>query len=209
MGDQQCILHETSIYVPPEYWKQLKAMDREKLVSNSKAMMLKEGNLVLQFLNHLLYINLDESRILYENNSQPLDNPLIELLTLVYLLNVTSDTVESTLIGVNELKTAHFFTGPHEFNIHELTRRYGYDLDGFKHAATQIGGIYTPMADVAFIFDVFPKIPIYYLLWLGDEEFQPRITLLFDKSIEKHLSADAIWGIVHIISEILLNPKIK
>jgi len=46
---------------------------------------------------------------------------------------------------------------------------------------------------------------LYYLLWEGDEEFEPRISVLFDRSIESHLSADAIWGLVALVSEALLN----
>ncbi|MBW1838075.1 MAG: DUF3786 domain-containing protein, partial [Deltaproteobacteria bacterium] len=49
-----------------------------------------------------------------------------------------------------------------------------------------------------------PKIPLYYLLWEGDEEFQPHLSILFDRSIESHLSADAIWGLVNLVSIRLL-----
>jgi hypothetical protein len=60
------------------------------------------------------------------------------------------------------------------------------------------------MADVAYRFAAFPKVPLYYLLWVGDAEFPPRLSILFDRSIDKHLAADAIWGLVNLMSEILL-----
>ena len=60
------------------------------------------------------------------------------------------------------------------------------------------------MADTAFKFLPFPKAPLYYLLWEGDEEFRPNMNILFDKSIERHLPADAIWGVVRLVSDELL-----
>jgi hypothetical protein len=51
----------------------------------------------------------------------------------------------------------------------------------------------------------FPKIPLYYVLWAGDEEFEASLSILFDKSIERHLSADAIWGVVAWVSDALVN----
>ena len=65
------------------------------------------------------------------------------------------------------------------------------------------------MADVAYQLRPFPRIPLYYLLWEGDEEFKPRMTVLFDQSIENVLAADAIWALVNRVSIALLEePKI-
>ena len=43
------------------------------------------------------------------------------------------------------------------------------------------------------------------LLWQGDDEFKPRMSVLFDRSIEKTLAADAIWGLVSLVSYLLLK----
>jgi hypothetical protein len=46
---------------------------------------------------------------------------------------------------------------------------------------------------------------VYYLFWQGDAEFDPRISVLFDRSIEEVFSADAIWGLVSRVSTALLQ----
>jgi hypothetical protein len=56
---------------------------------------------------------------------------------------------------------------------------------------------------------VFPKIPLYYLLWQGDEEFEPRLSILFDRSIEEHLPADAVWGLVKLFTDILVRGTLS
>jgi len=42
-------------------------------------------------------------------------------------------------------------------------------------------------------------------VWGADEEFAAKVSILFDRSIEYHLSADAIWGIVSVTTDTLLN----
>jgi hypothetical protein len=61
------------------------------------------------------------------------------------------------------------------------------------------------MADAAYRLLPFPRIPVYYLFWNGDDEFDPRISVLFDRSIEELFSADAIWGLVSRVSTALLR----
>ena len=94
-------------------------------------------------------------------------------------------------------------------NIRPLLKRYGNDLDGFGKAAESIGGKALDMADVAYAFQAFPKVPLYYLFWEGDEEFRPRLSILFDRSIERHLAADIIWGLVYLVSDILLRGNVS
>ena len=36
---------------------------------------------------------------------------------------------------------------------------------------------------------------------------QPHLSILFDRSIESHLSADAIWGLVNLVSKELLKSS--
>ena len=108
------------------------------------------------------------------------------------------------MISVQDLKNAHFFVGPHELKVKPLLTRYGEDLEGFKKAAERVGGEALDLADIAYEFLPLPKVPLYYLLWAGDEEFQPNLSILFDRSVEHHLAADAIWGLVNLVSEVLL-----
>jgi hypothetical protein len=133
------------------------------------------------------------------------EDPLLELLILVYLLSAGPESLKNEMISVQELKTAHFFQGPHELRLGHLLTHYGSDPGGFKEAAESLGGEALNLADVSYSIPALPKVPLYYLLWEGDEEFEPRVSVLFDRSVEKHLSADAIWGLVNLVSEALVK----
>ena len=67
-------------------------------------------------------------------------------------------------------------------------------MAGFKKAAERLDGELLDLADAAYKFSPLPKIPLYYLLWEGDDEFPPEGNILFDRSISGILSAeDVAW----------------
>ncbi len=134
------------------------------------------------------------------------DDPLLELVTVMYLLNVEQiHPLGREIVGVKDLKEGHFFQGPHALRTEPLLKRYGHDLQAFRHAAEYLQGEALEMADVAYKLAPFPRIHLYYLLWVGDDEFDPRLTVLFDRSIENVLAADAIWALVNRVSTALLK----
>jgi hypothetical protein len=197
------------IKVPPEYWEDLKGKDFVTVCRNALATDHSPEGLLLRFLGETILIDLQKSALKISRHGmwETVNHPLLELLSLVYLLNASPEGLSNEMVSVQQLKTAHFFQGPHELNLAPLIRRFGDDVEGFKEAALKIGGEPQDLADAGFKILTFPKVPLYYLLWRGDEEFTPRLSVLFDRSVEKHLSADAIWGLVSLVSDALLKGR--
>ena len=109
------------------------------------------------------------------------------------------------MVSVKDLKTAHFFKGTHALRTEALITRFGYEPKSFLHAGESLGGIPVNKADASFCLMALPKIPVYYMLWAGDNDFPPSLSILFDRSIETHLSADAIWGLTTLVSDALVK----
>ena len=138
------------------------------------------------------------------------DDPLLELATVLYLINVNElYPIDKDVVGVKDLKEGHFFQGPHALKTDALLKRYGQDLNGFRQSAEYLAGETRDMADATYRLSPFPRVHLYYLLWQGDEEFEPRLTVLFDRSIENVLAADAIWALVNRVSTALLDEPYK
>ncbi len=208
---RDAIAGTSKVTVPLEHWSDLKAMSKEKLCENTGAKMDGSKGFFLHFLNKDLLVDMEENTIwqMKGDRRKESNNRLLELIALVYLLNASEKTISGELIGVRELKDAHFFQGPHAIDVSSLLKRFGRDIDAFVEAAELLEGTPVHMADAAFRFLPFPKIPVYYLLWSGDDEFSPRLSVLFDRSIESHLTADAIWGLIHLITGSLTNDLEK
>jgi len=195
------------IKVPTDYWDKLKKRNIDELCKLSLADVYPPEDLLLHFLNKDILLDMGNRSIhhLNVNKREKIENPFLELIILVYLLNVSSDDPSQDIISARDLKNAHFFQGPHELQTAPLLDLYGNNLEGFKSAAESLGGKSLDMAEAAYMLLPFPKIPLYYLLWEGDDEFKPNLSILFDRSIEKHLAADAIWGLVNLVSKYLLS----
>ncbi|MCP4665396.1 MAG: DUF3786 domain-containing protein [Deltaproteobacteria bacterium] len=193
------------VSVPTSYWDDLENRDVAELCKNALAKDDSPHGLVLPFLDEFLFVDVQSRCIHRQIHGQwaPIDAPLLELLSLIYLLKAGPQGLIREMVSVNELKSAHFFRGPHELKIRPLLARYGNDPEGFKKAARDLGGETLDLADASCRLLPFPKAPFYYLFWKGDEEFQPVLSILFDRSIERHLPPDAIWGLVNLVSDIL------
>ena len=196
-----------TVVVPLQYWEELKKRTPEEVCLNSLAKNHLPTGILLPFLKEYLLVDI-ESRCLYRQSHGQwvrAENPLLELVCLSYLLRSGPQSLSQEMISVKELKTGHFFTGPHELKTQPLLDRYGNDLEGLRKAAERAGGEELGLADAAYRFVALPKIPLHYLFWKGDDEFSPCLSVLFDRSIEYHIPADVIWGLVTLVSDVILS----
>jgi len=193
------------ISVPSVFWEDLGEKPIDLVCENTMAKKISDTNIALKFLHQEIMINIKDRSLWKETpfEKEKIDHVLFELMVLVYLNNATPFLIRNEMISINDLKDAHFFQGPHELRIQALLNRYGNDLSGFIDAAQYLDGQPIDAGDAGFKLLPFPKIPLYYILWEGDEEFKPRLSILFDKSIERHLAADGIWGMVNLVSHAL------
>ncbi|MFC1825279.1 DUF3786 domain-containing protein [Thermodesulfobacteriota bacterium] len=196
-----------SVTVHADFWEELEKKDLKRVSEYALAKSYPPLGLIIPVFGEVILIDRAERRLkrLNEGDWVGFDHTLLELISLLYLLNVGPEPIADKLISVQELKDSHFFQGPHELRIAPLLERYGDDLEEFRKAGAALGGEKEELADAAFKILPFPKVPLYYLLWEGDEEFAPRISILFDRTIERIFSADGIWGVVNLVTDALLR----
>jgi len=202
---------KSPVDVSPHFWDDLQKKDLNTLCNLTLFSMVAPHQLVFHFLNEDLLVDFSE-RCLKRDEGQGWNrtaDPLLELVTVVYLNRVKMlHPVGKEIVGVKDLKEAHFFQGPHALQVNSLIKRYGRDIEGFKDAAQFLEGRPVDLADAAYQLFPFPRVPVYYLFWQGDDEFEPRISVLFDRSIEEVFSADVIWGLVNRVSTALLKGPV-
>lgn len=117
------------------------------------------------------------------------------LLILIYLLQARNIPPAGKWVNEYSLKGgAMFFRGPHAFRTDEIATRFGHDLEGFKKACLELGGVPEQMGDAAFRFQVLPRIQAVVVFWYADDEFDASAKLLMDPTIEEHLPLDVIFG---------------
>ena len=199
------------VSVADNYWRELRQKDITLLCNLTLFTPLSSDQIIFRFLQEDVVVDIENRCLkrLEDNHWQKTDDPLLELVTVMYLINVTDIyPIGKDIVGVKDLKEGHFFQGPHALKTDPLLERYGHDLNGFREAAKFLQGEPQDMADAAYKLEPFPRVALYFLLWEGDEEFAPQMTVLFDRSIEKVFAADAIWALVNRVSTALLQGPI-
>jgi len=89
-----------------------------------------------------------------------------------------------------------FFKGTHKLPLDGVALKFGSDRDGFLEKVKSLGGKpLTEFGDASAELYPLPRVPVTLILWLGDDEFAPRVDLLFDSTCEIHLPLDIIWSV--------------
>jgi hypothetical protein len=129
-----------------------------------------------------------------------------DLAALCYLAGARETLPTGRHVRPSDLKGGHhFFTkGTHQLPLHELASRYGADRDLFLREAGLFGGRRLEFGDASVELLPFPRIPVYVILWLGDDEFEPRADLLFDSTAEMHGQVDFLWSVAMMSLSVLL-----
>jgi hypothetical protein len=73
----------------------------------------------------------------------------------------------------------------------ELAKSFGNDSEAFIEANTRINGRREFFGNLAFSYQVLPRVPLMVVCWLGDEDFPPSYRILFDSNAHHHLVTDA------------------
>ena len=144
-----------------------------------------------------------------EWNDKPIEEelpPYFYLMVLVYLNEAKDTKPTHTWVSEKDLKGGStFFRGRHRLQVEDLTTLLGKNPEVFLKTGKKLGGSEILYGDKGFAIEVFPKVPLAYILWKGDAEFPPKINVLFDSTIESHLPLDIIWCMVDETSRRLVE----
>ena len=192
------------------YWEQLEKRNPVELANWTLCEAGPGNSLQFPFLGQPVRVDIPNRGLLEKSNGDWVarEDPLLELAALIYFSQVQRlQPLGREIVGLADLKESHFFVGPHALRLEAMRERFGNDAEGFRRTAIGLGGQLVDMADAATRLWPFPRIPLYFLLWQGDDEFPPRIRVLFDRSIDASLPADAIWALVNRVSQAFAEAR--
>lgn len=198
--------------IDPFHWDRLSKLHPTDVCNRTEALYnpAREGFLLPVYNLRYLILPKEKKLLRVEWNDQPVEEdlrPFFYLMVLVYLTEAKEIKPTHTWISEKDLKGGStFFRGPHSLQVEELEDLYGKNPDAFLKAGKKLGGNEILYGDKGFALEVLPKVPLAYILWKGDEEFPPKIGVLFDSTIESHLPLDMIWCLVAETSRRLAEP---
>lgn len=189
--------------IDPVLWESLQQADPEQVCVNAQIRYdRREKAYQLTFLNGRFLCFPDQQ---YIEAAQPLPHNKLDfefhLVVLHYLLEAQNQPLSANWISEKEIPGGQlFFRGPHKFPLDPLLRIFGRKPDIFRQAAESLGGSRVEMGDLGFRLWALPRIPLLFVMWEGDDEFEPSLHIRFNESISHQLEAlDTIWAMINVV----------
>lgn len=102
-------------------------------------------------------------------------------------------------VKFEQLKDASPFAKAFQAGVNlPFAKTFQGHMQELEEAFKQLNGRKLPMADVGYELDAFGCIPVRFLFWEGDEEFQSSSNLLFDISATEYIHVESMVTIAVI-----------
>ena len=113
------------------------------------------------------------------------------LLILHYLIHADGVLPADQWIAFRELPDGRIYDAAFQKRSPiRLVQTYGTDARGFEAAALSLRGERIQFGDSAYRFRLLPRLAMAVILYLGDEEFAPRVNVLFDAAAGHYLPTE-------------------
>ncbi len=172
--------------------EQLVSMDIEEICGKTGAQRMDSNKIIIEYLNQPYLITLPDIEISLRDSEE--EAPLKDRILILHYLTLAKDTpATNRLITFKQLPGgASYFPAFSQRAIKPLLNHFGKEPELLTDAAAKLGGYKANYGDVAITINAFPRVPITFALWRGDDEFPPRGGIMFDASISAYLSTEDI-----------------
>jgi hypothetical protein len=166
-----------------------------------------EGDFKFVFWNREVVVRFPDFIALEAESREELNN--FDLTMLLYYFHLSDGTPQAgKWIAFTELPDGKFYTQAYSgYTGGELSRAFGNDDGAYIHAAESLGGRREFFGNIAFSYQVLPKVAIMVVCWLGDEDFPASYTVLFDASAGHHLTTDGCAILGSTLTKMLVKAK--
>ena len=207
MGVDERKSYDENFQLDPLLWPALREQDPAELASRCWVESQKDGSFRFSFLDRECRVDPRSETIFIARNSGFREASFMEALAVLsYLAKGSPATPNGNLVTEKDLRGgALFFQGPHALLKKPVVKRFQSQPGDMVKAGEALGGVAVNYGDAAVKLRPFPKIPVIYVLHRGDEEFDAKLVIIFDETIQNHMALDVIWALVNVISMWLLN----
>ncbi|NTW05017.1 MAG: DUF3786 domain-containing protein [Peptococcaceae bacterium] len=148
-----------------------------------------KSNFLIPFLGKEYLVSFPEGEVTTaEGDEVPL---VVKICHLHYLTKTGRTELTNQYISFKELPNGSIYIQP--FNnraIRPLVAGFASKPETMIKAGEHLGGRRVEIGDYAVKINIYPKIPITFVIWEGDEEFEASGGILYDSSAKFHLDTE-------------------
>lgn len=190
-------------------WRQLVELDPGQTAQRADCRLLSgPDRYVVTLLNTEYEVNPANAGIFLVGDSSPPQCAgfMEQLCILAYLLGAKDIPCAEKLVKAESLPGGQFFfRGPHLLPIGKLKKAFGDDPEALIRASKQFCAEKAEFGDASVTLHALPRIPLTFVIWRRDEEFDPRASILCDKTAGDHLPLDALWALFNLTTKMLVG----
>ncbi|EEG76199.1 DUF3786 domain-containing protein [Dethiobacter alkaliphilus] len=136
---------------------------------------------------------------------------VLQIIMINYLARADGAPLNYQYIPYRDLEGGNAYYGAFQKTaIKPLAKAFGSSPEKLPEAAAPFGGIpHTQGSGTGVILYLFPRVPLLFKIWPGDDEFPPQANVLFDSSANHYLHTEDLAA-VDVVTRILTkNPQRK
>ena len=114
-----------------------------------------------------------------------------KIVLMHYLLTAGGLPVAGESVSFKELPGGTIYLEPFTNRVMRgFVGTFGKKVSSLVPAAEKLGGRAVKLGSAAVVLDMFPNLPLTYVIWEGDEELPANGTVLFDKTAQYYLPTE-------------------
>ena len=187
--------------------EEFKGIDLKNISQRSGATLNKE-RIKIDYLNQEYSIHLPEVEISYIDNREKEVSSREKIIILHYLNRSKGTPLSGKLIDFREIPGGNLYYSVFENRVHKpFLKVFGEKPSLLLEASFTLKGTKTDFGDSSVRILVFPKAPISFIIYRGDEEFPPACKVLFDSSVYDYFTTEDIVFVCEDVVGKLIDPK--
>lgn len=169
----------------------LSSADPRQVSMNSGVLFNREqDSYIVPYLNRKYLVKHSTGEISPMHDGKEVSIQL-RILFLHYLTTAAGESLKNEWITFKELSGGAIYIGPYQKRtIKPFLKYFGEQPQRFQEIAASLGGISASYGDLCMILRPFPRVPVGFVLWEGDEEFPPSANILYDASAPGYLPTE-------------------
>lgn len=148
----------------------------------------QESCFMVRFMDEIYRVSHPAGTITGPGGETPI---YLSILILHYLVTADGSPLSGEWIAFRHLPGGDIYTEPFRRRaIVPFLKAFGSTPDSFVSAAAALGGIRIEGSGTGMAVPVFPRVPINFTLWPGDDELPASASILFDARAASYLPTE-------------------
>jgi hypothetical protein len=185
--------------LPGHFWENLAARAPEQAAAATGA-ELDRGRFILPVFARPYLVDPENRRLQDLSRGEARVDYNTALVLVTHLAQAGEVAPAGRMVSFNELPGGRaLVSGPHALPLDLLAKHFGGNPQALGQRALELGGAEIEGADVAVRVPGLPRVPMYLLLWLADEEFPAQAAPGVDAQVMQHLDLDGLLSLSHLM----------